>query len=241
MTWHGAKGGFDPKTNDRFRREFAGYEGAYVVKPVSGRASLHVEFVETEDGLSAAINDVYAKTQNHVLIEEYLSGPEYCVACCGPLVVRNGEFTRLDGPFTFAHVERVLEEGELIFTSMDKRPITGARVRALNPVTERNIIAELDELSVRIFHELDLETLTRLDVRTDADGKYYVLEANPKPDLKAPTADGVTSLIVEGLAKCGMSYDDLILSLLADRIDVLFRHQRGNIGHLLDLLTACEV
>ena len=62
-----------------------------------------------------------------------------------------------------------------------------------------------------------------------------MLEANPKPDLKAPTRNQ-TSLVAASLSAYGMSYDDLILSLLADRIDLLFNERPGMIGHLKDLL-----
>ncbi len=86
-----------------------------------------------------------------------------------------------------------------------------------------------------------METLVRLDVRADDKGQLFVLETNPKPDLKAHTSDGVTSLIAEGLAECGMSYDDLILSLGADRVDLLLRQRCGSAGHLVNLLTICEV
>ncbi len=33
-----------------------------------------------------------------------------------------------------------------------------------------------------------------------------------------------------------MDYDDLVYSLLADRLDLLFRHRRGAIAHIVDLL-----
>jgi hypothetical protein len=33
-----------------------------------------------------------------------------------------------------------------------------------------------------------------------------------------------------------MDYDDLIYSLLADRLDLLLRHRRGAIAHIVDLL-----
>jgi len=46
----------------------------------------------------------------------------------------------------------------------------------------------------------------------------------------------VTSLVCTGLASQGMSYDDLILSLLADRLDLLFSQRRGTVTHLTDLL-----
>jgi hypothetical protein len=74
-----------------------------------------------------------------------------------------------------------------------------------------------------------------MDLRADEDGKLYILEANPKPDLKRPSA-GVTSLICAGLPEAGMDYDDLIYSLLADRLSLLLRHRRGTIAHIVDLL-----
>ena len=80
-----------------------------------------------------------------------------------------------------------------------------------------------------------LETLIRLDLRADSAGRMYVLEANPKPDLKAPTKD-VTSLVCASLAAYGMDYDDLILSLLADRLDLLFSQRRGTVTNLTALL-----
>ncbi|MGI9405280.1 MAG: hypothetical protein ACR2O4_02820 [Hyphomicrobiaceae bacterium] len=240
LTWHGAQGPLNTGPDSQFEDVFNGYAGPFIVKPVSGRASLNVEFAPDTYCVTALAEAVYEKTQNHVLIEQYLGGREYCVAICGPTVMQGGELVRLDKPFTFAHVERVLAEDERIFTSMDKKPITGDRVRAMDPLEEAAVIAELDTLAYMTFDQLDLETLIRLDVRADESGCLHILEANPKPDLKAPTEDGVTSLIVEGLMNCGMSYDDLILSLLSDRVDVLFSKRRGSANTLLDLLTACE-
>jgi D-alanine-D-alanine ligase len=62
------------------------------------------------------------------------------------------------------------------------------------------------------------------------------LEANPKPDLKRP-AENVTSLVALGLAEYGMSYNDLIFSLIADRLDYLFTQNIGIIPHIVELLT----
>ena len=90
-------------------------------------------------------------------------------------------------------------------------------------------------LACEIYREFNLSSLIRLDMRSDADGNLHVLEANPKPDLKQP-AEGVTSLLCAGLADCGMDYDDLILSLMADRLDYLFTHRHEAVGHLLELL-----
>jgi D-alanine-D-alanine ligase len=181
------------------------------------------------------VAEVYAATGNTILIEKFLSGREFCIAVAGPVVSRDGRLLRRSEPFSFAAVERVLSADERIFTSMDFRPITNDRLRTLSRAEDPVVFDALHQLGRDVFLELDLGSLIRLDIRSDADGKLHVLEANPKPDLKAP-ADGVTSLICAGLADSGMSYDDLILSLLADRLHFLFAHRANVVGHILELV-----
>lgn len=235
MAWHPARGQLAPHRNPRFRQAFGDHPGPFVVKPVSGRASHHVRVVEETGDLESAIAEVYAATDNHVLIETFLSGAEYCIAVAGPVIARGGRLVRLNGPFTFSAVERRLDEGERIFTSMDQRPITVDRLRLLTAAVDGSIHDELHALGRSVFEELDLETLVRLDLRADAAGRLHVLEANPKPDLAAPVAER-TSLVCAGLPDQGMSYDDLVLGLLADRLDVLFSRRRGSAHRLLDLI-----
>jgi D-alanine-D-alanine ligase len=141
----------------------------------------------------------------------------------------------LKGPFVFSAAERVLATDEKIFTSMDVRPITTGRVRLLDRAEEPALIESLHEIAHDVFMEFGLESLIRLDIRADETGELFVLEANPKPDLKRPSG-GKLSLVCAGLAEHGMSYDDLILSLFADRLDVLFSRRRGMVHHLLQLL-----
>lgn len=234
FTWHGARGPLLAAENPRFLNTFRGYNGPFVVKPVSGRASLNVRFVQTAEELTTCVGEIYEATENHVLIESYLSGREFCVAVCGSIVARQGRLTQLSEPFAFSIVERVLDTDERIFTSMDQRPITTDRVRLLDPNAESELSARLARMAQRVFDELDLETLVRLDVRADETGRLCVMEANPKPDLAAPSGNK-TSLVASGLAQEGMVYDDLILSLLADRIDNLLSQRRGVISHLLEL------
>jgi D-alanine-D-alanine ligase len=142
---------------------------------------------------------------------------------------------RGSGPFTFAALERVLTDDEKIFTSMDVRPITGARCRPIDPAAESELLGRLHGLAREVFLEFNLGSVIRLDIRADEAGDLHILEANPKPDLKRPSGDKL-SLVCAGLAEHGMSYDDLILSLLADRVDVLFSQRRGTVNHLLQLL-----
>jgi D-alanine-D-alanine ligase len=167
-------------------------------------------------------------------VEKYLPGKEYCVAVAGPVVSRDRRLDRLDIPFVFAPIERQLGAEERIFTSMDVSPITGDRIQMLSYDRDATQIAELRALATQVYVELDLQTLIRLDLRADANGVMHILEANPKPDLKAPHGK-VTSIIGAGLAGTGMDYDDLILSLLSDRLDLLFAQLRGRATHITSL------
>ncbi|WP_377475231.1 MAG: ATP-grasp domain-containing protein [Microcoleus anatoxicus] len=234
IIWHPSQGIFKPKLQDRFAIAFGDYSGPFIVKPVSGRASLHVHFVETIEGLSQAISAVHFATHNTALIEKYLPGREFCVAVCGYVTHAQGSFYKQHKPFAFSTIERVLESDELIFTSMDKKTITADRGKLIGP-EEPQLKQELIELAQKIYWEFSLNSLVRIDVRCDENGELYVLEANPKPDLKRP-AENVTSLVALGLAEYNMTYNDLILSLIADRLDYLLRKDIGIISHIVDLL-----
>ena len=233
-TWHLARGPFRPDMSSLFHAAFKDYHGPFVVKPVSGRASLHVHVVDDAAALPDVVAEVYRVTRNVVLIEKYLSGREFCIAVAGPVAARGGCLERNVDPFTFAILERNFSPDERIFTSMDVRPITSDRFRSLDQ-RDVELVERMRRLACQVFREFNLSSLIRIDMRADENGKLCILEANPKPDLKQP-AEGVTSLIAAGLAESGMDYDDLILSLLADRLDYLFAHRRGTVQHLIDLL-----
>lgn len=234
VTWNLERGPFMPDLNSRFFGTFGHFRGPFVVKPVSGRASLHVHVVEDIDGLTEKVADVFEATENDVMIEPFLEGREFCVAICGPVMAAERGLSRLDEPFVVSAVERVLDPGERIFTSMDKKPITDKRVRALDPTRDAAEINRLHGLAREVFVDFGLETLVRIDVRADAGGRMCILETNPKPDLKRP--DGkVTSLVCTELEAHGMDYDDLILSLLADRLDMLMRRRPGAAQQIIEL------
>ncbi len=236
VTWHPARGPFRPNVNSRFLEAFKDHWGPYIVKPVSGRASLHVHFAENEAALPEIVNGVYAATENHVLIEAYLPGREFCIAVGGPVIAKQRRLTRLADPFSFAAAERRLTGDEKIFTSMDVKPITKDRIKGLDPKGDAAVLSQLHEIARKVWNELSLESLIRLDLREDANGTLHVLEANPKPDLKMPTESG-TSLVCAALPSLDMDYDDLILTLLADRLDVLLSQRRGVVTHLTALLS----
>jgi D-alanine-D-alanine ligase len=58
----------DPSRDMGFRHAFVGYNGPFIVKPASGRASLHVTYVERTEEVASAVRQVYEQTRNHVVI-----------------------------------------------------------------------------------------------------------------------------------------------------------------------------
>ncbi|MGE0659005.1 MAG: D-alanyl-alanine synthetase [Reyranellaceae bacterium] len=234
MVCDGASDSLDIAANPRFAAVFGDHPGPFVVKPVSGRGSVGVTFVSDRAGLDDAIRQVYVSTLNQVMIEPHLPGREYCIAVCGRVVARGGVLERLDAAFAFSALERVLDKDEPIFTSMDVRPITRDRSRLLEDA-DAPVRDELVRLARRVHADFNLRTLVRLDLRADLEGKLHILEANPKPDLKRPQGEA-TSLVCAGLEQHGMTYEDLVLSLLADRLDFYFRHRPAAVQHIAELL-----
>ena len=184
MTWHMARGAFRPEINSRFKLAFGDYQGPFIVKPVSGRASLNVH--SSKPRASPKWSRGLQATENVVLIEKYLAGREYCIAVAGPITARGGQLMRKPEPFTFGALERVLSSDEKIFTSMDVKPITEDRFRKLSGPEDAEINKSLRRLACDVFLEFNLGALIRLDLRADKEGNMYILEANPKPDLKRP-------------------------------------------------------
>lgn len=234
-TWNMTRGTFRHELNSRFRLAFGDYSGPFIVKPVSGRASLHVHVVPDLESLPDVVAEVFAETGNLVLIEKYLSGREFCISVAGQVTSVGGAFRRSQEPFAFGALERVLAKEELIFTSMDSKPINASRFRNVDP-RETELWESMHQLAREVFLEFNLGSLIRIDLRADEAGKLHILEANPKPDLKRPSA-GVTSLVSEGLSQTDLGYDDLILSLLADRTDFFMRNRRGAMAHIIELIS----
>lgn len=232
IVWDPSRQGvFRDAEHDRFDALFADWPESYVVKPVNGRASQYVYFVDRRSELDSAVAECWRNSGCMVMIEPFLSGREYCVAVCGPIVARDGRLQDLGKPFVFSPVERVLDADEPVATSMDMRPITAERIRLLDPATEPQEIAQLEELARRVFQEFQVETLIRLDVRADHRGRMNVLEVNPKPDLARPAGNKI-SIVCKGLEQQGMTYEDLVVSILADRWSFLKTHRGYAVEHI---------
>lgn len=149
---------FDPKVEEddslmrrRIDETFGDYSGAFVAKPVSGRASQHVHHVPSRDDLVQTIRLISEATHGQVMVEMYLSGREYTMASMGPVIYRKGKLIDQHAPFVFSGVERKLERDEKIFTSMDVKKISTDRVSLLNPSVDAGALEQMAVASKRIL------------------------------------------------------------------------------------------
>ena len=227
--------GCKPAESDHFASVFQGFLGPFVIKPVSGRASKTVYFVDSKRGVAHAVEKVWKETGHLCLIEEYLPGKEFAISIMGSRVRRDGEFITHDGPFAFSAVQRHFEPHEKIFTSMDEKPITYDRIRLLDLFRDAELISSMEHLARQVFARFTLSSLVRLDLRESSRGELQLLEANPKPDLKR-SSENVASITCAGLGQRGMSYADLIVSILADRIAELLKTRKNDSGIVKKLM-----
>ena len=170
-----------------------------------------------------------------VLVEKYLSGKEYCVAVSGDIIYQEGKFVKKEEPFVFSEVERVLDPREMVFTSMDTKAITAERSRLVDYFRETKVRKELKDIAEKIYKGLNLSTLIRIDVRADEKGDLYVLEANPKPDLKMPE-DGIVSLVSIGFEEHGLNYDNFIFTTLINSVYSYFINEPDTVAHIKNKL-----
>lgn len=179
-----------------------------IVKSVTEEASLGISqasIVTDDEKLAERVAFVHNHVGSAALIEQYIEGREFYVGIIG-----NGQ-------------RHVLPVWELI---MDKLPDAAKRIATERVKWSRKyqlkygIISkeaddladhktqEIQGLAKRVYRALGLSGYARIDMRMDAEGRLYVLEANPNPQI-AEDED-----FADSAKKVGYQYKDLLQELL---------------------------
>jgi D-alanine-D-alanine ligase len=163
-----------------------------VIKPVDGGSTIGVTIVKNKNEFQKAVR-LAKKYCDRVIIEKYVKGREVTV------------------PVLF---DRALPIIEIIpktaFYDYVAKYTKGMSDHILPAKLEKKLYAKISELAVLTHKVLLLKDYSRIDFMIDAaEGKPYILEANSLPGLTG------TSLLPEA-AKCvGISFEELILKMLA--------------------------
>lgn len=177
-----------------------------LVKSVIEDASLGISdasLVYNEEALKKQVEYLHEELQSDALIEEYIEGREFYVGVLG-----NRRLT-------------VLPVWELEFSKAPDVPkIATAQVK-WDAETQDRLGVETDEakltpelrdrihtLCKRVYKALDLSGYARIDLRCNDQGKVYVLEANPNPNLSFGED------FSESAERSGITYEDLLKRIL---------------------------
>ena len=161
-----------------------------IVKPSREGSSVGMSKVESADALPAALELAFEHDEE-VLIEKWLSGPEYTVAILGEEILPS---IRIQPAGTFYDYEAK-------YLSDETQYFCPAGL-----IEQRE--QELQALVLQAWQILGCSGWGRVDVMQDSDGQFYLLEVNTSPGMTSH------SLVPMAARQAGMSFSQLVVRIL---------------------------
>jgi D-alanine-D-alanine ligase len=175
-----------------------------VVKSVSEEASLGISqasIVTSDEKLKDRVQFVHEHVQSDALVEEYIDGRELYVSILGNQRLRTFPIWEL--LFTKGGDKVPLIATAKVKWDQEYQQKLGVETHAAKDLSE-GAAAAIIKQCVRTYRSLFLTGYARIDLRLAADGRAYVLEANPNPNL-ARAED-----LAESAKLSGLPYDELL-------------------------------
>ncbi len=179
-----------------------------IVKSLTQESSIGISqasVVEDDDKLRERVRFIHHSIGTDAIVERYIEGRELYVGVIGNLKLQvfpvwELKFKRMAEDNWPIATERVKWSD----TYQKKHGITSGLARDLPP----DLQDAVQKASKRVYRTLDLSGYARIDLRLDNDGKMYVLEANPNPQL----AYGED--FAESAERAGVSYEALLQRII---------------------------
>jgi D-alanine-D-alanine ligase len=170
-----------------------------------GSTGISQASVVYDDGhLKERVEFIHQKTETHAIAEQYIEGREIYVG-----VIGNG---RLQAYTPWELLIQHLPEGALNIATgrlkwnADYQKKVGLVTKAANLTPE--LQRKLERLSKRTYRLLSLSGYARLDYRLTKEGEFYLLEANPNPQI------ALHEDFADSAAYCGLSYPELLQKII---------------------------
>lgn len=179
-----------------------------IVKSLTHEASTGISqasVVEDDAKLAERVRFIHETIGTDAIVERYIAGRELYVGVVGNqrlevFPVWELLFTKMPDELWHIATDRV----KFSRNYQQKRGIKTAAARLPDGVAE-----QLQHLCKRVYRTLDLSGYARIDLRMDEGGKFYVLEANPNPQL----AYGED--FAESAERAGIDYPDLLQRIVS--------------------------
>ena len=175
-----------------------------LVKSATEEASLGISqasIVSNDEKLEDRVAFIHEQVGSDALVEEYIEGRELYVGVMGNLRLTTfpiWEMLFSNMPEGVAHIATAKVKWDTKYQA--KHGITTAAAEAL----PREVKERLPHLCKRVYRILGLSGYARLDFRLNEEGKVYLLEVNPNPNL----AYGED--FAESAERTGISYEELL-------------------------------
>ncbi len=186
----------------------AGLEFPLFVKSLNEEASLGISrasIVTNDEKLAQRVRHIHKKVGTDAIAEEYIEGREFYVGVLGNKKLETFPIWELNIPGLPEGAPNIATRRvKWDLGHQRELGVKNHRAKGLSPTQE----AEIARVAKECYRALGLSGYARLDLRMRPDGRFYVLEANPNPDLTygedfAETAEAA-----------GYSYEALIQRIL---------------------------
>lgn len=154
-----------------------------IVKALAEHASLGIaqaSIVHDDAALSERVEFIHRNVSPWAIAEQYIPGRELNIGVLG-----NDRLST--GPVWELFFDKLPSGSEPIATSAAKwnhayQERIGLRSGPAKSISEEKA-EEISRIAKRVYRALGLSGYARIDLRMDEEGRVYVLEANPNPDL----------------------------------------------------------
>ncbi len=192
----------------RVRKRTRALRYPMIVKSLMEEGSVGISqasYVENEEQLRDRIALIHERIHGDAIAEQYIDGRELYVTILGNTQLQVLPIREL----TFAKTAEGLPRMATYKVKWDEnyRERWGINYQFAKDLPDA-LGERITKVCKRVYRTLEMSGYGRVDLRLTADGKIYVLEANPNPGI-ARDEDSTLSAI-----KAGMSYEEFIERLL---------------------------
>ena len=209
LSFHGiGTPGFFVATKGKKPRLPVGHEFPLLVKSASEDASLGISkksIVRTKSELLDRISFVHEQQGTDALIESYIEGRELYVGVIGNRRLTTypiWEMVFRKAPADMHNIASAKVKWDAAYQK--KYGIEWLAAKDLDPVTTRRI----QKTCKKVYRALGLSGYARMDLRLRDDGKIFVLEANPNPNI------AFGDEFAESAESAKVSYSDLLRKII---------------------------
>lgn len=161
-----------------------------IVKPSREGSSVGMSKVTERGAFESALEKAFIH-DDYVLIEKWLSGPEYTVAILGDKAL----------PSIRIQPAGVFYDYQAKYLSDDTQYFCPSGLSAQQE-------ADIAALALQAYRGLDCSGWGRVDVMQDSDGKFYLLEVNTSPGMTSH------SLVPMAARQSGLTFSQLVQKIL---------------------------